>query len=85
VLKVIALEQERLTCCFGQGVGKAVAEVQSSAMSAALSEIAVGFTCQTRLFFGNRLDDKLSLPKEIIKTPARYRAVAVSITTPAST
>jgi hypothetical protein len=76
VIEVIALEQKRLAGGFRQGIRKAVSEIQRRSMPAALSEIAVRFPCEASLIFGDRLDDNLSFPEEIVKTSARNRAPA---------
>jgi len=53
--KILAFEQERLAGNFGEGVGKAIAEVQSGRM-AALAEVRPCLTGGIRVFLCNGLD-----------------------------
>src|SRR6266436_928227 len=61
--KILTFEQERLTGDFGEGVGKAIAEVQPGWV-ASLAEIRPGLAGGMRLFLCNRLDTDARRPEK---------------------
>jgi len=71
VCEIIALEQYLFACRLRQGIGEAIPEIQTRGMPTALAEIAVGFAGNPRLLLSNWVNDKLCLPKEIVKPSAR--------------
>jgi hypothetical protein len=68
--EIIALEEQRLTGCSCERVGKTIAKIQFSGMSAGSSKIAIGLARDSRLNFGHWLNDYLCFLDKIIKTPA---------------
>src|SRR5216684_5289338 len=50
--EVVALEEDRFACRFGEGVGKTVAEIEAGGM-AAFPVVGVGLAGQEGLLFGN--------------------------------
>jgi hypothetical protein len=54
VREILPLEQKRFSEFLGQGVGKAVAEVQAGGVAAALAEIPMSFPRDAGLGFGDR-------------------------------
>ena len=55
--EIVALEQERQVAGLGQRIGKAIAEVHLRSMAAAFAEIAIGVPCDSRLEFGQGLNN----------------------------
>ncbi len=51
----MAFEEERFAGGFGEGVGKAVAEVEGGGMSS-FAEVGIGLACNMGLFFGDGFD-----------------------------
>ena len=67
VREIPAFEQQWFACGPGKRVGKAIAKIQSCRVTAALSEIAVGFARNSSLYLGHRLDDYLRLLDEVVE------------------
>ena len=57
-------------------VGKTIAKIQLSGMSAAFSKITIGLACNSRLDLGHWLNDYLCFLDKIVKTPAGDRIPA---------
>ena len=76
--ETITLEQERLAHRARQGIGDAVAKVQTRGVPATASKIPVYVACNSCPNLGTRLDDELSFPDEIVKTAAG-EGVAASV------
>ena len=74
--ETITLEQERLAHRARQGIGEAVAKVQTRGVPATASKIPVYVACNSCPNLGTRLDDELSFPDEIVKTAAGDRIAA---------
>ena len=74
--KINSFEQQGLTGHFGQCIGEAIAKIELCRMTASFAEIPIGFPCNPRLGFRNRLDDEASFPDEIVETPAGDRVAA---------
>ena len=70
--KVIAFEQQRLAGGLGQGVRKAIAEVQLSRMTATSAKISVGLPGDP-LRFGDGFDDNFCLCNQFIEAAAGNR------------
>jgi len=70
VAKIVAFEEERLVHHLGQGIRKAVAEIQTRAMTAASAKITVGFTCNLRLLCGHRFDQDSCFPNKKVELAA---------------
>jgi len=50
--EIVTFKQQRFTCELCERIGKAIAEIQPSRMTAAFTEIAIGLTCNSSLGFG---------------------------------
>ena len=70
VNEIIALEEQRLTGRSCERVGKTIAKIQLSGMSAAFSKITIGIARNSRLNLGHWLNDYLCFLDKIVKTPA---------------
>ena len=81
--EVIAFPQQRLPCVERQRIGKAIAEIQSGAVTAPLPEVCVGLASQTGLEFGHRLNDELPFRKQPVESSADYRIALVIQNKPA--
>ena len=66
--EVVAFPEQRLPCVERQRIGKAIAEIQTGAVTASLPEVCVGLASQTRLVFGHRLNDALPFRKQLVET-----------------
>jgi hypothetical protein len=66
---IIAFEEQRLTGRSCERVGKTIAKIQLSGMSAAFSKITIGLARNSRLNFGHWLNDYLCFLDKIVKTP----------------
>ena len=66
--EVIAFPEQRLPGVESQRIGKAIAKIQSGAVTASLTEVCVGLASQTRLLFGHRLNDELPFHKQLVES-----------------
>jgi hypothetical protein len=68
--EIIALVEQRFAGELGKRIGKAIAEIESSRMSAAATEVAIGFTRDPGLLGSHRLDDKVGCRHKFIESTA---------------
>jgi hypothetical protein len=71
VHKIVSLEQQRLPRCTGQGVSEAVPKFSRAGWLLPPAKIAIGFSSDPRLHFGNRFDDELRLVDEVVNSLTR--------------
>lgn len=71
--KVVAFPQQRLASVDRQGIGDAIAEVQSRGVAAAIAEICVCPAGQVCLMFGHRFDDEIGFADEVVEASANDR------------
>jgi hypothetical protein len=70
-VEIVAFKEDWFRDLFGQGIGKAIPEIQARRMAAALAEIAISFASNARLRFSDRLHDEFRHAEEIVESPAR--------------
>ena len=69
--KIITFKQQWFAGSLGKSISEAIPKIQLSRMPATFAEIPIGFACDFRLSFGDRLDNDACLGNEFIEPAAR--------------